>query len=438
MRDRNHDRTPNPTLEAPADPARRGSGRSAWAIAAATALSLFVLAAPQSAAAVSVVDPISDGRPGEGLVMSFSTGETGTLVITAPEHATIGIVTTGGCDTRYATRVRCGSDSKVWTSELMATMRIDPDAPAGTSTGGSIAFEVGGTVVSSTPFTVEVLPPYIGQAAAGQTTAMEVPVNGGTSGVMRFTAPDRTTIVGTGAPDCVIGPDGSTADCGTESSVWDGVQTVDLAVDADAPYGTLRGGTMGFVQNGRIASTTPFELELTPGAATITAPADGVLTPDATLSGTAPVGTEVGIEVDGVPIGTAEATIEETWAFRPTESLAEGTHTVTVRARAGGLAGAATDLVVTVVAPSEPVAPEIPENPENPGVPEGPALPGEQHVEPATSTPVDVGSSSRASEDTLVRTGADAAPFALAIALLLGGAFVGVVGLSRSRVNGLG
>ncbi|CAH0179500.1 hypothetical protein [Plantibacter cousiniae (nom. nud.)] len=425
-----HDHNDRPTR-------RRGLRPSAWALATTTALSLLVLAAPQSASAAAVIDPIGDARAGEGLVMSFTTGETGTLVVTAPEHATIGIVTTGGCDTRYATQVRCGTDAKVWTSELMATMRVDPDAPAGTLTGGSIAFEVRGTVVASTPFTIEVLPPHIGQAAAGQTTAMEVPVNGGTSGVMRFTAPDRTTIVGTGAPDCVIGPDGSTADCGTESSVWDGVQTVDLAVDADAPYGTLRGGTMGFVQNGRIASTTPFELELTPGAATITAPADGVLAPDATLSGTAPVGTEVGIEVDGVPIGTAEATIEETWAFRPTESLAEGTHTVTVRARAGGLAGAATDLVVTVVAPSEPVAPEIPEIP---GVPEGPALPGGQQVEPATSTttPVDVGSSPRGSEDTLVRTGADAAPFALAIALLLGGAFVGVVGLTRSRVNGLG
>jgi hypothetical protein len=411
---------------------RRHLRPSAWALATTTALSLLVLAAPQSASAVSVIDAISDGRAGEGLVMSFTTGETGTLVVTAPEHATIGVVTTGGCDTRYATQVRCGTDSKVWTSELMATMRIDTDAPVGALTGGSIAFEVGGTVVASTPFTLDVLPPHRTQAEAGQTLTMEVPVNGGVSGVMRFTAPEQTLIVGTGAPNCVVAPDGSTADCGTNGSIWEGVQAVDLAVDDAAGYGTLRGGTMGFVQGGQLVSTTPFELELTPAVATITAPIDGVLAPDATLSGTAPVGTEVEIEVDGVPIGTADATIGDTWAFQPTESLAEGTHTVTVRARAGGLVSPATDLVVTVVAPVEPVAPEVP------GVPEGPELPGGQQAEPAPATTVGVGSSGRAGDATLVRTGADTAPFALAIALLVGGAVVGAVGVTRARLKHLG
>lgn len=416
----------------------RGLRANAFALASTAALSLLLLAAPQSASAAAVIDPVSDGRAGEGLVVSFTTGETGTLVVTAPEHATIGVVTTGGCDTRYAAQVRCGSDSKVWTSELMATMRIDPDAPVGTLTGGSVAFEVGGTVVASTPFTLEVLPPHTGQAAAGQTLTMDVPVNGGVSGVMRFTAPEQTTIVGTGPTNCVVAPDGSTADCGTNGSIWEGVQSVDLAVDGAARYGTLRGGTMGFVQRGEVVSTTPFELELTPAAATIDTPLDGVLAPDATLSGTAPVDTQVEVEVDGVVVGTVDVSPEGTWTFVPDAALSEGEHTVTVRTRAGGLVSTAIDLVVTVVAPVEPVTPEVPELPETPSVPEHPELPDGQQSGVTSGTAVSAGSPRGTRDGALASTGVDAAPLAMAFALLGAGGLVGAVGVARSRKQRLG
>lgn len=403
--------------------------RSAWVLAASAVLSMLTLATPHAASAAAVIDPIDGGRAGEGLVLSFNAGGTGTLVVTAPEHATIGIVTTGGCGQRYAAEVRCGTDSKVWASDLMATVRIDPDAPVGTLAGGSIGFEVGGRTVESTPFALEVLPPHVGQAAAGQTLRMEVPVNGGTSGVMRFTSPEQTVIVGLGASGCVTGAAGVTADCGTEGSLWEGVQTVDLAVAPDADYGTLRGGTMGFIQSGRLVSTTPFELELTPAAATMTTPLDGVLASDAILHGTAPSGTQVEVDVDGVPVGTTDATVEETWALQPAESLPEGTHTVTVRARAGGLVSTATDLVVTIVAPVEPITPGDPEGPEAPGV----EAPGGQPTEPAPETSVSIGSPRGTGDDTLARTGTDTAPVLLALALLGGGAIVGAVGVARSR-----
>lgn len=434
-RDRSHNSTTDVDLSRGQRvlPAGRAARTGPWAIAMAAALSLFALAAPQPASAAAVIDPVDQGRAGEGLVISFTTGETGTLVVTAPEHATIGIVTTGGCDVRYAAEVRCGTDAKTWTAELMATVRIDPDAPVGTLAGGSIAFEVGGTVVAATPFTLDVLPPHVGQAQAGRTLTMGVPVNGGTSGVMRFTAPDQAVIVGHGAPDCIIGPGGSTMDCGTEGSFWDGVQTIDLAVSADAGYGTLRGGTMGFIQTGRTVSTTPYELELTPGPASVTSPVDGLLTADSPLRGTAPVGTEVEIEVDAVPVGTTEVSVDETWVFQPSEPLPEGTHTVTVRARAGGLESAPTDLVVTVVAPVAPVTPVAPEVPEVPGVPEESGLPGGRPAEAASATVVGAGSSGGASDAALARTGADGTPFALALGLLLAGAIAGVAGTRRSR-----
>lgn len=416
----------------PSSPARRRR-RGAWTLVATTVLTGLAIGIPEAATAAPVVKYLGDGRAGEGLVVSFTTGETGTLVITAPDHATLGFVTTSGCDTRYAAQIRCGTDSKVWTSDLMATMRIDPDAPIGTIAGGSIAFEVGGQVVSSTPLSLDVLPPHVAQGVAGETVTVGVPVNGGTSGIVQYTAPDQTTILGVGAEGCSIDTAGTTATCGSETSIWEGTQTLDLAVDANAPFGTLVGGSMAFIQSGRVVSTTPFNLELTPSAPTIDAPEGGILAPDSVVTGTAPADTVVVLELDSETLGEAITTPDGVWAYQPTTPIPDGLHTFSASAMAGGLRSANIDLAINVVTPVAPITPGDP-SPEYPGVPDEPAPVELAPIDQSTSlgTPSPRG----ASGGSLATTGTDTAPFGLALLLLAGGAAVGVVGVVRTRRAG--
>ncbi|MBN8468862.1 hypothetical protein JYJ95_20365 [Corallococcus exiguus] len=75
---------------------------------------------------------------------------------------------------------------------------------------------------------------------------------------------------------------------------------------------------------------TSVTLRIKRSAPTVLTPAAGSVTSDTTptYSGRTEAGFSVAIIVDGVKVGTTQATAEGTWSFTPTKALARGTHTV--------------------------------------------------------------------------------------------------------------
>ncbi len=303
------------------------------------AVGVLVVTPPPSAEAITATN--GSGYPGDVVTIRISNQRAQgrvTWPINAPAQTTFDAVPQSAnppgtqpfvCPLAGPTQAVCGPPASSWAAgnQVVAQLRIKPDAPAGNYTGSTA---VGNEF---TQFVVQVLPPPAPPVASPGADSVISDRSPTISGSRR--AGNAVTVSVDGAGVCTIAAEPDTAwSCPTGGSLDFGSHT--LTATQTSPGGDTSDATT-------VSFTVIDDL-------TITTPGDGVRTTDRTpgISGAGALpGAEVTATVDGQTL-TATAGDDGTWTVTPA-MVAIGPQTVTASWRVGGQRFDATPVSVTVV-----------------------------------------------------------------------------------------